>query len=64
MVDIARLALRFNFVSRIGTKDQHRIMGGAIISEWGAASFRYEGRHHPELGGGFLRNQHTKRRLS
>jgi transposase len=26
-------------------------MGGAIISESGAASFRYEGRHHPGIEG-------------
>ena len=40
-------------------------MGGAIISELGggiiplrgAASFRYEGRHHSVTRGGFLRNQ-------
>ena len=38
----------------------HSVMGGAIISEWGAASFRYGGRHHLDLRGGFLRNQHLK----
>jgi hypothetical protein len=40
---------------------------GGIIPLWGArssrnqgaASFRYEGRHHPGIGGGFLRNQQT-----
>jgi hypothetical protein len=31
---------------------------GGIISFWWAASFRYDGRHHLVLVGGFARNQH------
>jgi hypothetical protein len=31
---------------------------GGIISFWWAASFRYGGRHHLVLVGGFARNQH------
>ena len=32
---------------------------GGIISFWWAASFRYGGRHHLVLVGGFARNQHV-----
>jgi len=31
---------------------------GGIISFWWATSFRYDGRHHLVLVGGFVRNQH------
>ena len=48
-----------------GGARQSRKDPGGIILLWGArssrnrgaASFRYGGRHHPGIGGGFLRNQ-------
>ena len=52
-------------VRRVGPDFTRPVLPGGIIPLWGAqssrnrgaASFRYEGRHHPGIGGGFARNQ-------
>jgi hypothetical protein len=38
----------------------HSVPVGGIISFWWAASFRYDGRDHLVLVGGFARNQHDR----
>ena len=44
MIDIARLALGFNSVSRIGTKDQHRIVEVLKALRWGPGGKDEKGR--------------------